>query len=313
LKGEAEAPTLADGRVRDTLYFHYPIGIPLASAIRKGDWKLILNYAPEFNRNPEIGLYRLQNADGSFADLGEAENMADSEPGIRDELLEDLQTHLEKFDTEIPYKNPANPGGVFADAGQVPKVLRQYSEGDLLTVHFEAGEGKAKIVDAKLIYTLNGSDLLRKNRSYEEWFEAPAEIQGGKAVATAQPGMTHGIFYLRDANDFLITSKPLPPQAKVGQTYEITPTLKDAFAWRPGLIAMIKTGEAALRHALVAGQDVTALNDALAAGRSTLEQAVEEEPYAKAMRQIRKEIRAFKGVVVEASLPELNQFRLKDW
>ena len=312
-KGQAKAALLADGSVRDTLYFHYPIINPLASAIRKGDWKLILNYAPEANGGKEATLYRLQNDDGSFADLGEATDLADRYPEIRDDLLNDLGAHLADYDAAIPYKNPANPGGIHAHADEVPKVLRKYSVGDQLTVHFEAGVGKAQIVDAKLIYTTNGSDYLRKSRNFEEWFEAPAEVRGGTAVATAPPGMTHAIFYLRDANGFLITTETLPAETEVGQIYKITPTFADAFAYRPGLVAMIQCGESAVRHALVAEQNVSALSDALAIGRTTLQTDVAEEPYAKAIRQIRKEIRAFKGVVVEASLPELNQYRLKDW
>ncbi len=312
-QGEANSPLLADGSVRDTLYFHYPIQNPMASAIRKGDWKLILHHAPEANGGVETTLYRLQHEDGSFADIGEVTNLAEQYPEIRDDLLSDLLRHFEEYDVEVPYKNSANPGGLHAHADQVPAVLRQYSEGDQLTVHFEAGEGKAKIIDANLIYTLNGSDLLRKHRNFEEWFEAPAEVFGGKAVATAPPGMTHAIFYLRDANGFLVTSAPVPAETEVGQVSLITPTFENAFAYRPGLIAMIQCGESAVRHALVAGQDVSALSDALAAGRMTLEQEVAEVSYAPAIRQIRKEIRAFKGLVVEASLPELNRFRLQDW
>lgn len=312
-KGQAQAPKLADGRIRDTLYFHYPIQNPLASAIRKGDWKLIVHYAPEANQGESVSLYRLQNEDGSFADLGEAVNLADRYPDIRDDLLYDLRQHLEAYDAEIPYKNPANPRNVYAEADRIPKLLRQYSEGDQLTIHFEVGEDKAQIVDAKLIYTTNGSDLLRKARNFEEWFEAPAEVLAGKAVAKAPPGMTHGVFYLRDANGFLITTEPIPAETEVGKVYNITPHFENAFAYRPGLYAMVESGESALRQALVAGQDTRALSHALSRGRHALEQDVSEALYAQAIRDIRKEIRSFKGVIREASRPVLNRFRLRDW
>jgi len=164
-----------------------------------------------------------------------------------------------------------------------------------------------------LVYTTNGSDLLREHSTHEEWFRAPATLGDGVATAIAPPGMTHGVFCLRDENGFLIRSRTFPPRVGRGGDlrFTITKDPKDSYAWRPGLISLIDTGDAAVQNAKKNGLDTVALSEAIRVAGGVVKEPVEEEPYATAMRHLRKEIRALD--VPEARHPVLNQFRTEKW
>ena len=56
--------------------------------------------------------------------------------------------------------------------------------------------------------------------------------------------MTHGVFYLRDENGFLVNSELLPARIKPGSDIwaKGTEFVKDGYAYRPGLISLIETG-----------------------------------------------------------------------
>jgi arylsulfatase A-like enzyme len=119
--GKESVARFANGTARDTLYWHYPSVMPSSSIIRRGGWKLRLNHTPELNRLPEIMLYKLYNEDGTFADVGEANNLADAEPELRETLLADLRVWLAKYHAPLPYKNAQQVGGKrLAGAEQVP-------------------------------------------------------------------------------------------------------------------------------------------------------------------------------------------------
>jgi len=180
-------------------------------------------------------------------------------------------------------------------------------------VRFESSPGKAAVVEAKLLYTTNGSEFLRDKSFYEEWFEAPATIADGIATAIAPPGMTHGVFYLRDENNFLITSVALPPYSGEGANarYVGSEGLTDGYNYRPGLISLINTAVAVESDAKKTRQNVAALDAAIQAAQSVVQTPVEEKPYALAMRNLRKEIRVLD--VPEAKLPVLNQFATEKW
>ena len=74
--GQDNTVKSADGSVRDTMFFSFPIEQFANSVIRKGGWKLLWNHVPEMNGFEEVQLYRLYNLDGSVCDLGEAKNVA---------------------------------------------------------------------------------------------------------------------------------------------------------------------------------------------------------------------------------------------
>lgn len=315
MKGEESEARFADGRVRDTLYFTLPVGKTSSSAIRQRGWKLVLNHTPEHNGRPAIELFKLYNEDGSVNDLSETQNVADTQPEKRDELLEDLNAWLEKYDAQLPYKNAhvSARGKAFPGADKVAGIVRLVERGNKLEAHFETGAGKSRVVSGILVYTTNGSDLLRDNPNSEEWFRAPATVADGVATAIAPPGMTHGIFCLRDENGFLVRSKQTPPYVGPGgdRRFTIAKDPKDTYAWRPGLVSLVNTGVLAENTAEQAVLNTTALKKAIEQARGILEQPVEENSYALAMRSLRREIRDLD--VAEAKLSVLNHFQSEKW
>ena len=102
LDGTSLVPVLegTGGRDGGPLYFHYPHYQPAApapwaatphSAIRDGDWKLILTYEAG-----EVELYNLEN------DIGETTNLAGSNPNIVADLRSKLEDYLIRVDAQLP-------------------------------------------------------------------------------------------------------------------------------------------------------------------------------------------------------------------
>jgi len=315
LKGEASEARFTDGCTRDTIYFTLPVGNTSSSAVRKGGWKLVLNHTPEHNERPAIELFKMYNEDRSVNDLGETTNLADTNSEKRAELLSDLNAWFDKYDAQLPYKNPkpVSAENALPGAEKVPAVVKRVERGNKLEVHFETGEGKSRVVSGIFVCTTNGSDLLRDNPSYEEWFRTSATVGDGVATAIAPPGMTHGIFCLRDENGFLIRSKETPPRIGPGGDlrWTITKSPEDSYAWRPGLISLINTGVTAQENAQRKSLKTTMLSTAIEAARAIAETPVEEQTYAVAMRNLRHEIRVLD--VPEAKLSVLNLFETAKW
>ena len=313
----------ADGSVRNSLYWHYPSVMTSASdireggcssAIRTGGWKLRLNHAPEMNRIARTQLYKLYNENGTACDLGETEDLAESHPVKRDLLLADLNAWLAKYKAPKPYKNVNVPGGsCLPGAEQVPAVLKRVSVEDRLEVHIETGAQKSKIVKARLVYTTNGSQLLQHNPWQEEWFDIAAEINGGVIAVAAPPGMTHGVFYLRDEHDFLVTSEPLAPHLGEGAIPHAigAALLQDGYAYRPGLVSLLKTARAAEANASRQGLNILELLNAIRQARAVLQTPVDERAYVGALRHLRYAIK--RCDVPEARLAVLNQFESVNW
>ena len=95
---------IINGEERDKpIYFHVPHYSPQggepASAIRKGNFKLIFFYEDE-----RIELYDLRN------DPEEEKNLSEEMPGKRDELLGDLERWKSNLKAKEPIKNPDYSG-----------------------------------------------------------------------------------------------------------------------------------------------------------------------------------------------------------
>ena len=141
----------------------------------------------------------------------------------------------------------------------------------------------------------------------------PATVNGGTATATAPPWMTHGAFYLRDEKGFLVSSEPIPAMSVKGYDLgkQCSTFLEDGYAYRPGLVSLINCRVSAEKNAKKMGQDVGALTRSIQAAGAVAARPVEEEPYAPAMRNLRREIRALD--VPEGILAVLNQFQTEKW
>lgn len=100
MDGISLMPLLSGERMelgRENLFFHYPHyqNLPPHSAVRSGDWKLIEHY--------ESGVVELFDLS---TDLGEANNLAGTMTGKRDELLQLLHDHLAEIGAQLPTPNP---------------------------------------------------------------------------------------------------------------------------------------------------------------------------------------------------------------
>jgi len=312
IQGQASEAKFADGTARDTLFFHHPADDKSFSVIQRKGWKLMKNTGPRLTEAPDLQLFKLYNEDGTRNDIGEANNLVDQYPEMTQQLLGDLTTWMADNDARVPYLNP-DSGEALEGQQDVPVVTALGSEHTQIWATFDT-IGKSKVVDAFLVYSLNGgTELKYRAPRLEEWDRAPAKLTDGRVEAIAPPGMTHGVFCLIDANNYLVYSEPVPPVGKVRIDGAVTLELTDGFAYKPGLLSLIKVGHEARGKLMQQGVDVTVLTQALKDARAVVKQPVEEQPYAVAIRNLRHAIRAFDGKVSEAGLKDLNALNLGKW
>ena len=305
MTGKDDTAKHADGTVRDTLYFHYPVLNGAFSTIRRGPWKLMKNTGGPMNPAPGVQLFRIYNDDGSEADLGERKNVATEFPETTRQLLADLDEWLEKHQAGQPYRNAAYRDGDLPGQEDIPAVTGRGSKGHQIWATFETGTGKARVTEAFLLYTVNPGHQ-------EEWFRDPAQLLNGRVETTAPPGMTHGVFCLIDENNFFIHSESVPVMTKYGLGKPVSVILKDGYAWRPGLLSLIDTAQAALTNAQQGSLDTSALEVSLAAAQNTARQAVSKTTYVDAIRNLRRQIRTLD--VPEARKSALNWYpRRTSW
>lgn len=107
LDGISFAPVLRGERgARDTVVCHFPHQTPAsgqvpASSIRRGDWKLIRNYADNPDQTDRLELYNLKD------DPGESRDRAADEPARVKELAAALAAWLTQTKAVLPKANPA--------------------------------------------------------------------------------------------------------------------------------------------------------------------------------------------------------------
>jgi arylsulfatase A-like enzyme len=107
LDGISFAPVLRGERgARDTVFCHFPHQTPAsgqvpASSIRRGDWKLIRNYADNPDQTDRFELYNLKD------DPGESHDRAADEPARVKELATALAAWLDQTKAVLPQVNPA--------------------------------------------------------------------------------------------------------------------------------------------------------------------------------------------------------------
>jgi arylsulfatase A-like enzyme len=287
--GETDAVIMPDGSVRETLFWYFPWDSHMSAAIRQGDWKLVKGYGAWMGSNAaeDARLFRLYQ-DGQPNDIGETKDLSDQYPEIRNRLLEELEGLIDASDANLPYRNAT--GKVIDEtlAAAVPAVLELGSEQDQVWVTVESGADKAEIVEAQLFYTLNSPQMDTVRGHREEWFAAPAMIREGRVEATMPAGATHACFSMTDANGFLINSEELPAVTDVGYNIPDSELVKDGYAFKPGLYALIKMGEQAAKSSGDNSKLIAAISSAKTAYAAD---SLSDEAYGDAIRTLRGAIR----------------------
>ncbi len=118
----------------------------------------------------------------------------------------------------------------------------------------------------------------------------------GRVEAKAVPGMTHAVFCLIDENNFLFYSEPLPSVRDYHNSEPIVPLLKNGYAYKPGLVALIKHAESAMRSGETAGVDTRPLAAGITEARRVVQQPVDEALYSQTMHDLALRIRAISGI-----------------
>jgi arylsulfatase A-like enzyme len=202
LKQDPTNPELvhqADGRVRDTMAWHFPNSIALESTLRVGDWKLVRNYDHLNNKHAsELELYRLydtQDGQQNRGDIEEANNLADSMPEKAQALNAKLSEILTEMKASYPYYNPDFKHPL--PNKEKVCTIKSHSQAED-RVEFTYQENGSEVVRANLLYTLNGG------ARYEEWFRQPADLLDASKVSAQLPaGTTHYFINLIDEHNFL--------------------------------------------------------------------------------------------------------------
>jgi len=312
IKGQATEAKFADGTARDTLFFHHPADDKSFSVIQRKGWKLMKNTGPLLTEAPDLQLFKLYNEDGTRNDIGEANNLADQYPEMTQQLLGDLTDWMQANDARVPHLNPDAEDDL-PGKSDVPVVTGLGSEESRIWATFEA-KPNVPVTQAYMMYSLNGgTELKYRAPRLEEWIHAPVKLTDGRVEAVAPPGMTHAVFCLIDANNFLVYSEPIPPVGKIRIDAAVSLEMENGFAYRPGLFSLIKVGHDARGKLMQQGVNVDELTQALKAARAVVKQPVEEKTYAVAIRNLRHAIRAFDGQVAEAGLSDLNSINLGKW
>ncbi len=182
----------SDGRVRDTMVWHFPNSVAQESTIRIGDYKLVRNYF----QVPELELFRLYDSEDGppkRVDFEEANNLADAMPDKTAAMNRRLTEILTEMEASYPSLNPQCPRNP-ATRDQVPTVLGHEQTGNQVTVTYR--ENGASVVRADLIYKLSDS----------AWLRGPASLRPEHRVtAELPPGTTHYFINLVDENDYLVS------------------------------------------------------------------------------------------------------------
>ena len=204
------------GKMRDTMVWHFPNSAAFESSIRVGGYKLVRNHNHKYNQNTdELELYHLYEQEKGKqvrVDIEEAKNLVAAKPELARELDQKLSTELRAMKASFPYYNP-QARTVGPDKKLVPQVVSHKFEGT--NVRFSFKERGAQVRRADLIYTRNGG------QHYEEWFRVVGPENPEMEVVFALPeGSTHFFLNLIDENNFLVSYPECPDYAALNKTKE---------------------------------------------------------------------------------------------
>ena len=307
----SDAPVYdANGKMREAIFWHFPMDSQMSVAMRKGKWKLVHNFGVRGGgaATAKTELYQIFDETGAPADESEADDVSGKFPELCKAMKDELFDYLEETNATMPYRHVGGRNVDDSERTSVPKMLELSADGDQLKVTFEHGDGKAEVVEAALHYTLNPKPFDSTRGHREEWLTAPATLGHGEVTASMPPGATHAVFVMRDSNNFLLTSEPLPSYQIKSVTFKDSELVENGFAWHPGLVALAKLGTATLGDAKKLGLDTRELTSSLASAKALLaEKQIESEKYPDVIRSLRAAIRNAKGTP-GSQLTVINRF-----
>ncbi len=200
LTGDPTDPTLvkaADGRPRDTLFWHFPQS-ENTSSIRVGDYKLFRRYQPDGWTSAVYRLTDSASGQPQRADIEEQRDLAMDNPQLLKRLDDRLSELIASSGGRLPYGNPQS-GRPLPHQQQAPTILDQQLIGRSVQIRYRSNG--ADLAFADIIYSPNNG---------REWLRLPATIQDDTTVKAELPAeATHYFINLIDANNFLVIDPPV--------------------------------------------------------------------------------------------------------
>ncbi len=196
-----------NGKPRNSMVWHFPHGVAQQATLRLDGWKLIYNYMP---KRPQLELYQLYENypnPSKRTDIEESKNLADKMPEKAEQMRKELFRRLDAMQASYPYRNPhfKHP---MPHKNKVCQALENGREGAKVWARFK--ERGSKVVSGQIVYTLNGGE------KSEEWYLAPARVEGNRLVGKLPKGTTHYVFNLVDEHNFLVSYPDMPDMKSGG-------------------------------------------------------------------------------------------------
>lgn len=204
------------GKVRDSMVWHFPNSAAFESSIRVKGFKLVRNYDHKYHQNnAELELYELYREESEKqvrVDIEEANNLSSKRPDLTKELNQKLSAVLNEMDASYPYFN-AQARKIGAEKNLTPQIISHKIKNNkiVFAIHTRGSE----VFRADLIYTFNGG------KQYEEWSRIKGHEAPGKKISFMIPrGATHCYLNLIDENNFLVSYPETPDYSTLQKTKE---------------------------------------------------------------------------------------------
>jgi uncharacterized sulfatase len=149
------------GKVRDSMVWHFPNSAAFESSIRVKGFKLVRNYDHKYHQNnAELELYELYREESEKqvrVDIEEANNLSSKRPDLTKELNQKLSAVLNEMDASYPYFN-AQARKIGAEKNLTPQIISHKIKNNkiVFAIHTRGSE----VFRADLIYTFNGGKTI---------------------------------------------------------------------------------------------------------------------------------------------------------
>ena len=198
------------------MFWHFPNGYCQQSAHLKNGYKLIYNHPYERQR---VELYQLYDASGKRVDWEEAKDISREEPEIAESMKQELLAFLKEMNAGMTNYNPSCTKVKMPGAGKFVSVIDQQRTNRRVRLRYQ--ENGAKLVSAKVIYSLNGDS------EDSEWFPLEAKMipvsgkNPAKVEATLPAKTTHYLYNLVDENNFMVSFPQLNKHDLAGTALKV--------------------------------------------------------------------------------------------